>query len=126
MSAKLHATPTFPAASSRRSAPRLAVDYQLQGRVVGIDADIEIVDISFGGVSLSSSASFEAGERHTLRFVTDYGLAVEIPARAVHCRPARVGSMPYHVGWEFLPQIGAEDAVMPLIDAVTGGLSFED
>jgi hypothetical protein len=126
MSAKLPAVEhSLPAFSSRRRAPRLSVDYQLQGRVFGVDADIEVVDISFGGVSLSSSRPFENGVRHVLRFLTDSGLAVEIPARVVHCHPAHGESPRYHVGWEFLPQTGAEDAVMPLIDAVTGSLSFD-
>lgn len=125
MSAKLPLEHSLPVFSSRRRAPRLSVDYQLQGRVLGSDADVELVDISFGGVSLSSTMPFTVGDRHVLRFVTDSGLAVEIPARAIHCQPALGKAARYHVGWEFLPQTGAEDAVMPLIDAVTGSLSFD-
>lgn len=125
MSAKLPLEHSLPVFSSRRRAPRLSVDYQLQGRVLGADADVELVDISFGGVSLSSTQPFSVGDRHVLRFVTDSGFAVEIPARVIHTHPSLGKSARYHVGWEFLPQTGAEDAVMPLIDAVTGSLSFD-
>jgi len=112
--------------SSRRRAPRLAVHNQIRAEIVGLGSPVDILDISFGGVSLRTQLPIVRDTRHVL-LISGATVCVKVTARIAHCRPAVNGSgRPcYIVGCEFSNSARSEHAVMRLIDAVAAEPSLD-
>jgi hypothetical protein len=110
-----------PKPTARRSAPRISAEGKLDVRVVDIDMPVSIRDISFGGVAIKSPGPFRKGDRHTLQFTTKTGAVIQVPATVAHCR--RVDDGEHISGWQFILEPSHAQAILQLLDAVSGILS---
>ena len=102
----------------RRRAPRVQILGQLHGRLVTIDAEVHIREISLGGMSLVSGIQFPDGALHQFELMLGDGARVAVSARARHSKAIPGEGEPRFVtGFQFVDdEESTEDSgVMPII-----------
>lgn len=112
---------------NRRRAPRFVAESAVEAQVFGSTARLIIVDISYGGMKVQTTAPFWPGARHVVRVASGHGLPIEVLARVVHCQRAVTdrGAPCFVIGWEFVPSPGADDAISRLVQRVAGDGPFD-
>jgi hypothetical protein len=110
--------------AERRESPRVIVDPPLRARVVGPDADVSIVDVSFGGFRVHSGIAFEQGaELEFLVFPRSGGEVMHIDATATHCRVLSTEpTVLFETGFAFADSAWTTVGFQALIDSVLCGL----
>jgi hypothetical protein len=73
--------------AERRRSPRILIDPPIRARVVGLDTEISIAEVSFGGFRVESPVAFEQNAEYEFLVLPRVGHEVmRIDATAVHCR----------------------------------------
>ncbi len=112
----------------RRQSPRLVIDHPLKARAAGVDADLSMVDVSFGGFRLESPIQFGAGATHIFDVETNHGgRVVQLRAKSIYCRPKPAGpDAGYECGFAFIYSDLATDlGVHIIMEDVTTVLEFD-
>ena len=72
-------------------------------RIPGLNLDLEIRDLNFGGFALITSRRFWKGMTHQFTFAGATGHEVTLVAKVVHCYSLTAEGAPRFVtGWEFM------------------------
>ena len=87
----------------RRQSPRIDVLRRVHGRLVEIDTQIIIHDLSRTGFSVVSEIAFEPGQNLDFRLTSDDGTTVTVCAEAVHSRPMPASPELVLTGFRFVP-----------------------
>jgi hypothetical protein len=91
--------------SERRRAPRVQILGRLHGRIVTVDAPVEIREISLGGMSLESEIAFPVGAVHQFELFLGDGATVAVSAQARHSRQVdSVSPVRYLTGFQFIDE----------------------
>lgn len=106
--------------TERRRAPRVEILGQLHGRLVLLESDVSVREISLGGMSVESAAPFPVGSVQHFQLVLGDGARVIVAAEARHSRPVE-GASRYVTGFRFVeePNDGEALTVPGLIDKLT-------
>jgi hypothetical protein len=96
------------------------VDPPLRARVIGPDADVSIVDVSFGGFRVHSAVAFEQGaEFEFLVFPRTGSEVMRIDATATHCRVLSTEpTVLFETGFAFADGAWTTVGFQSLIDSV--------
>jgi hypothetical protein len=73
--------------ADRRRSPRVETRGPVRGRVLSGDIDVEVREISLGGMSIETPARLEVGAVLTFVLRLGDGSETEISGRVVYCRP---------------------------------------
>jgi len=104
----------------RRTAPRVETHDRVRGRILTLDAEIRIREISLGGLSLESAVEFPVGAVHQFELVLGDGATVAVSAEARYCRPASPGhGQRFIAGFQF---VEATDAAETSVTEIVEGL----
>jgi c-di-GMP-binding flagellar brake protein YcgR len=116
---------TSPSPDERRRFPRIRVFQELQSRVVPLEDEFRVHDISLGGFAVESPIGFTPGTEHQFEFTMTDGRQAVLRATSVHCLRINLGdqSPTYFAGFAF-ERIHAEDlqAIEELVNALTGAV----
>ena len=89
--------------TERRRAPRAQILGQLHGRMVTLDAEVRIREISLGGMSLESDIPFPVGAIHQFNLFLGDGARVAVSAQVKHSRLLEPQAHPkYLTGFQFV------------------------
>lgn len=103
----------------------MQVDGQVQARLVSIDEDVEMRDVSFGGFRLASSVPVTPGDVHDVAALTAEGSRCVMRARVVTCL-APTSTDPFYVsGWAIADDAESQAGLAVVIDSVTATLQFD-
>jgi hypothetical protein len=118
---------TDPTPPNRRQSPRFDTLGRIVGHLPAVDLPVRIREIGFGGFSVETMEPLAAGGSHVVRFTARDDWSVELPARAVQCRPscAPDGSPRFATGFAFEPHADSETAVKRMIETITSVRFFE-
>jgi hypothetical protein len=73
--------------AERRRSPRILIDPPIRARIVGLEAEVSIAEVSFGGFRIESPIAFEQNAEYEFLVLPRVGYEVmRIDAIAVHCR----------------------------------------
>jgi hypothetical protein len=73
--------------SERRQSPRIIVNPPIRARVMGLNTDVSIAEVSFGGFRVESPIAFERNAAYELLVMSPVGDEVmRVEATVVHCR----------------------------------------
>jgi hypothetical protein len=115
--------------SDRRLSPRVVAEPPLATHVVGLDADLTITELSFGGFRVEGPIAFvDDADYDFLVEASDGAGVVRISAKAVHCRMRRRAPSPmFETGFVASEIAGhrAGPAVAALIESLTSVLRFD-
>jgi hypothetical protein len=104
--------------TERRRAPRAQILGRLHGRLVTLDADVQIRELSLGGMALESDIPFPADAIHQFEIFLGDGSRVTVVAQARHSRLIESGTQPrYLTGFQFI-DAGASEDVTSVIDSI--------
>jgi hypothetical protein len=115
------ATSTKPVLDQRRSS-RVIPTTGLRVEIPGLNADLQLQNLSYGGFAVSARRAFWRGMTHRFTFVSASGLSIELVAKAVHCyRLGNTTQERYVSGWEFMAGSAdrTEAAIGRLLEAAT-------
>jgi hypothetical protein len=87
----------------RRQSPRIDVVRRVQGRVVALDTQIIVHDLSRTGFSVVSEINFEPGQQLDFRLTSSDGTTVSVCAEAVHSKPMHASANLSLTGFRFVP-----------------------
>ena len=107
--------------TERRRAPRAPTLGRVRGRIVSLEAQVEIREISLGGMSLVSEILFPEGAVHQFELMLGDGARVAVSARARHSREMPGDGKPrYITGFQFLDDEGDADSsgVLPIVQTL--------
>jgi hypothetical protein len=108
----------------RRTSPRVDVEGHVLARLMTLNVQVEMRDVSFGGFQLASSVPVDIGEVHEVRAVTATGLVCTLRARVVRCVPPSATDPLYISGWEAAPDPDSTTALALIVDSLTARLQF--
>jgi hypothetical protein len=94
-------------------------------RLMTLDVQVEMRDVSFGGFQLASAVPVIVGHVHEVRAVTAAGLVCTLHARVVRCEPPSPSDPLYISGWEVAPDPDSVDALARVVDSLTARLHFD-
>jgi hypothetical protein len=117
--------PTIPVAASRppvdsSASSRILLTTGLRVVINGLDAEIQLHNLGFGGFAVVAPRPFWRGMTHRFTFATRSGLSIDLVAKAVHCYRIADGTPNRFIsGWEFMAGSADKTAVAlgKLIDA---------
>jgi hypothetical protein len=112
----------------RRQSPRLVIDHPLKARAIGVDAELTIVDVSYGGFRVESPVAFAPNSVHVFDVETNHGSRVAaLHAKLIYCRPKPSGpDASWECGFAFNHSDRATDAGVHIImEDVTTVLEFD-
>jgi c-di-GMP-binding flagellar brake protein YcgR len=116
---------TSPSRDERRQFPRIRVFQELQSRVMPIEDEFRVHDISLGGFAVESPIGFVPGTDHQFEFTMIDGRQAVLHATNVHCLRINRGdqSPTYFAGFAF-ERVHAEDrqAIEDFVNAVTNAV----
>jgi c-di-GMP-binding flagellar brake protein YcgR len=69
----------------RRRYPRIRVFTEIQGRIMPLQEQTTVYDVSLGGFALQSAIGFERGAEHQFEFTMSDGQQAVLRATSVHC-----------------------------------------
>jgi hypothetical protein len=104
---------------ARRSSPRVEVAGHVLARLMTLNVQVDMREVSFGGFRLASSVPVSPGEVHEVRAVTANGLVCTLLARVVHCHPPTDGEPFYISGWRVEPDPISTNALAAIVDSLT-------
>lgn len=109
---------------ARRTSPRVHVDGHVLARLMTLNVQVDMRDVSFGGFRLASTVPVSQGDIHELRAITANGLVCTLLARVIHCHPP-TASEPFHIsGWCVEPDTASKQALAAIVDSLTARLQF--
>jgi PilZ domain-containing protein len=115
--------------TDRRRSPRVVPERPLQARADGVDADLTVLEVSFGGFRVEGPIPFGPEATHRFQIVpVTGGAAIEFQAKAVYCHSRGAeAAKAYETGFAFLEiRLPATQAsVHALMDALTAVLQFD-
>jgi hypothetical protein len=95
----------------RRSAPRVNLVGQLHGELVPVDVPISVREISLGGMSIETAATFQEHSHHDFMLTLGDGAAVFVKGRVAYSRrDDRPGGAVFITGIQFLDQDAGDPA----------------
>lgn len=71
----------------RRRSPRLQILGRLHGHAVSMNIDVQVREISLGGMAIETTFAFPIGAVHEFRLELADGSNTQLLGRVVHCRP---------------------------------------
>src|SRR5688572_13470629 len=92
----------LPPGAERRRSPRIDVARRVKGKLVMLDTEIIIHDLSRTGFAVVSQLTFEQGQLLDFRLSTAGGPDVTVSAEAVHSRPLPPSPHLFLTGFRFL------------------------
>jgi hypothetical protein len=92
----------LPPGAERRQSPRIDVARRVKGKLVTIDTEIIIHDLSRTGFAVVSQLMFEHGQLLDFRLSTNGSPDVTVSAEAVHSRPLHPSPNLFITGFRFL------------------------
>jgi PilZ domain len=103
----------------RRRNTRVELMGQLQGQLVSMDLPIAVLEISLGGMRITTPIAFDVGARGRFMLTLGDGAGVLVLGQIVHCQPIE-GATPqaFVSGVQFLDDDDAPDAGAGLSDLV--------
>jgi hypothetical protein len=97
--------------TERRRAARVEILGQIHGRLVTLEADVKVRELSLGGMSLESEIQFPEGAIHQFELFLGDGARVAVSAVARHSRPVPAGTgHRYLTGFQFIDDTRGEDS----------------
>ncbi len=97
----------------RRRAPRVDAVGRVQGRIVSLDAEVRIREISLGGLSIESSMEFPVGAVHRFELCLGDGALVAVSAAARYSRQTGIGGAGnYITGFQFVEDESDQDVAV--------------
>ena len=101
----------------RRRWPRFPTDGAVSARIVTLDLDMPVRDVSYGGFCAESSMQFVPGEIHEFRVTPAGAASVSVRARATHSAAAgeRYGQVLFRTGWEALGDRVTSESMAQLV-----------
>jgi hypothetical protein len=113
----------------RRQSPRVVAEPPLPTHVVGLDANLTITELSFGGFRVEGPVAFvDDADYEFLVSAPDGAGVVRLSAKAVHCRVRRRAPSPvFETGFVVSEVAGhrAGPGVTALIESLTSVLQFQ-
>jgi hypothetical protein len=113
----------------RRRFPRVVAEPPLATHVVGLNADLTIIELSFGGFRVEGPIAFVDDADYDFLVTSPDGIGVvRISAKAVHCRMRRRAPKPvFETGFVASEVAGhrAGPGVAALIESLTAVLQFD-
>lgn len=114
-----------PSGAERRRSPRIDVLRRVQGRLLALDTQIIIHDLSRSGFAVVSEMTFEPGQQLDFRLTSDDGTTVSVSAEAVHSKPMEASANLMLTGFRFVagpltglvPQSRIDRLIAAVIDA---------
>ncbi|HUF47562.1 MAG TPA: PilZ domain-containing protein [Vicinamibacterales bacterium] len=105
--------------SERRRAPRARILGRLHGRLVALDADVEIRELSLGGMSVLSDIPFPVDAIHQFDLFLGDGARVSVVAQARHSQLVEARTSPrYLTGFEFIDDEAADQGVGAIVSTL--------
>jgi hypothetical protein len=92
----------LPPGVERRQSPRIEVARRVKGKLVILDTEIIIHDLSRTGFAVVSQLAFDEGQLLDFRLSTTGGPDVTVTAEAVHSRPLPPTTHLFLTGFRFL------------------------
>ena len=92
-----------PSGVERRQSPRIDVLRRVKGRLIELDTQIIIHDLSRSGFAAVSETEFEPGQLLDFRLTSDDGTTVSVSAEAIHSRPMQASAGLTLTGFRFVP-----------------------
>ena len=92
----------LPPGAERRQSPRIDVVRRVKGKLVALDTEIIIHDLSRTGFAVVSELTFDEGQLLDFRLSTSGAPDVTISAEAVHSRPLPPSTHLFLTGFRFL------------------------
>lgn len=114
--------------SDRRQTPRIVVEPSLRARVVGLDADFSLVEMSFDGFRLEGPVAFVDGADYEILVSPANGSAVvRIEAVATFCHVlATTPRLMFDTGFRVSDiHAHAQKSLQALIEGLSSVLEFE-
>ena len=108
------------AGDERRQAPRVPVDGRVRTRIVTLQLDVEMRDVSTGGFLLASGVDIASGDVHVFEVQLADGRACTLRARALHCRAPYAGETAYLSGWRAATDEETSEGIVNLLETLTG------
>lgn len=107
--------------TERRRAPRAQILGRLHGRIVALEAQVDVRELSLGGMSILSEIPFPEGAVHQFELMLGDGARVAVSARARHSRVLPGDGEPrYITGFQFVDDEADADGggVLPIIQTL--------
>lgn len=118
----------IPRPDDRRLAPRIRLP-KVQAEIASLGLPVTVLEVGFGGLSISSECEFSVGEVHELRCCTSPHHSVILRVEVRHCRPENASdeSTRFITGFQFLESWspGDHSAVDALIERIINVLSVD-
>lgn len=89
-------------AANRRESTRIVSDRPLLARADGVDVDLGVLDVSFGGFRVQSQTAFDPSTTHHFQIATPTGRVIQLRATAVYSRRPVEALPMYETGFRFL------------------------
>jgi hypothetical protein len=103
----------------RRVSPRSQVDGHVLARLMGLNVQVDMRDVSTSGFQLASPVPVVVGDVHEVRAVTAAGLVCTLRARVVRCVPPSDSDASYISGWEASPDENSSAALAAIVDSLS-------
>jgi hypothetical protein len=92
----------------RRRHPRVTILGKLHGRVITLDLQLTVSEISLGGMAIQTDLPFPPGAIHDFQLTLGDNSVVHLKGRVAHCQRMTTDEERYLTGIEFL-----DDAAEP-------------
>jgi hypothetical protein len=92
----------LPPGTERRNSPRIDVARRVKGKLISLDTEIIIHDLSRTGFAVVSPLKFDKGQLLDFRLSTSGSPDVNVAAEAVHSRPLHPSPNLFLSGFRFL------------------------
>lgn len=112
--------------TQRRQFPRIELDAPLSAVDLCTREDVQILDVSHGGLRTLSAQPGLPGMYHTVRVDLADGTRHDVRATPVHSHRAPGILRRFVVGWRALPDAASQASLRALVDWVTTVSSFAD
>jgi hypothetical protein len=89
--------------AERRGSPRIDVLRRVKGKLVELDTQIIVHDLSRSGFAVVSELPFDEGQTLDFRLTSDEVASVRVSAEAVHSRRLPTSSHLFLTGFRFVP-----------------------
>ena len=110
--------------SERRRSPRILIDPPMRARVMGLETEVSIAEVSFGGFRVHSPVAFEPNSEHEFLVSPGRGCEfVRLDATVIHCRVLSTGPVVlFETGFAFTESCGSLLGVEALISGALSSL----
>ena len=96
-------TAARPVGAERRQSPRIDVLRRVHGKLVELDTQIIVHDLSRTGFAVVSELPFDTGQTLDFRLTSDEVASVRVTAEAMHSRRLPMSTHLFLTGFKFVP-----------------------